>query len=64
MDFLVFIGKSQEIEGEAEKGLLLAGCLAILGNILCVLMSFLVHKFVRRFREAKSLSLNRRVRLL
>lgn len=53
VDFLVFNGKSQEIEGEAEKALLLAGCLVILGNILCVLMRSLAHRFVRRFREAR-----------
>ena len=43
----------RKIEGEAEKALLLAGCLVILGNILCVLMRSLAHRFVRRFSRGK-----------
>lgn len=53
VDFLVFIGKSQEIEEKAEKALLLAGRLAILGNISCILMKSLAHRFVRRFSRGK-----------
>ncbi len=53
VDFLVFIGKSREILGETEKALLLAVCLAILGNFLCVLVRSLAHRFVTRFSRGK-----------